>query len=152
MTPNPIRIHSAILTLNLTCNPRRKKTGNAAQIRSVIIERTIESQLDVLSSQGQRRRTTLGNHDVLENIVAQADRIDTNIPVRFQRPADTQENTHEDGGEYDQGTDDHMHCCANLFGVDDAQKEQTDADLSEHQRNERLNPISPAEGSKKASL
>lgn len=53
MTPNPIRMHSAILTLSLTCSPLRKMTGNAAQIKSVIAERTIESQLVVLSNQGR---------------------------------------------------------------------------------------------------
>ena len=51
MTPSPMRTHSATLTLNLTCSPLRKKTGNAAHIRSVMIEKTIESQFAVLSSQ-----------------------------------------------------------------------------------------------------
>ena len=105
-----------------------------------------------LVRKGRRQRTTLGNHDVLDHIVTQADSINTSIPVCFQRPADTQEQAHEDGGEYDQGSNNHMHCGADLLRVDDAQKEQTDADLGEHQRDESLNPITPAEGSKKASL
>ncbi|KAL8881254.1 MAG: hypothetical protein Q9192_007837, partial [Flavoplaca navasiana] len=70
----------------------------------------------------------------------------------LQRPTDAQEQAYKDSREQDETSDKRVHGHTDLPAVDDTQQKESDADFSEHQGYERLDPVSPAESSKKTSL
>ena len=98
------------------------------------------------------QHTSLRNHDILKHIIAQTYSIHFRIPVCFQWPTDSKEQTNEDGREEHQAPDQGVHCHTDFPAVNNAQQEQSDADFGEHEGDERLNPIGPAECCKKAPL
>lgn len=96
--------------------------------------------------------TSLRNDDVLEDLVAEAHGLHSSVPIRLQRPADAEEEADEDGGEEYQTTDQGVHGNPHLASVLNAQEEQTDADLGEHQGDVGLDPVGPAERGEQTPL
>lgn len=54
MTPRPMRRHNAIFVRRPICRFRRKKMGNMAHIRSVMMEQTV---IETVSTTGNRLST-----------------------------------------------------------------------------------------------
>ena len=71
---------------------------------------------------------------------------DADVPIRLERSTDPQEQENAHGGEKSGESNQPIQRQPDPPRVHDAQQEEADGDLGQRQRDERLDPIRPADG------
>ena len=100
MTPRPISRQRAIFVRNFICTLRKKKMGKAAQMRSVIIDRTGQVRRLGWVFEGRMKLTALSKHDVLHLHIGKTYSVrHLDVPICLQWSTHAHKEEHEDCSE-----------------------------------------------------
>ena len=94
----------------------------------------------------------MSNYNILNHPITHAHPFDPIVPVGVQGSTDTEEEKDRYKCPKDQAANQHVNADSDFTVIDNPEQEETDADLGEHQRNEGLHPICPAQDYKEAPL
>ena len=121
--------------------------GKVAQIRSVIIEKTLASSakwfLRTRLMLGSERLAPLCNDNVLNLVLGEALALHARSPVRMHWDADKKKEEEAGHMEYHQTSYQRIHRYLEPFRNHNPQQQKTDRNLREHKRQECLHPIQP---------
>ena len=97
--------------------------------------------------------TTLRQHHLFDLCIGETYGVrDADVPIRFERSADSQEEEYANGGKQSGESDQAVKRQSDFPRVHNPQEEEADGDLGQSQGDERLDPIRPSDRHKIALL